>query len=1737
VDLGIGLAGIALPEGASSVAGALQTGRVARKLFKVGDTASDAYKAYKLVKLAKSAKDIAVGMHAMQQTFGKSAAGDSLRALTEEGVDFDLAHKFSDREGKMEGLIEGIMSPLALVSGGVGAVGLAGSKTLMRGIFKKASRAAMLKAMAGAAYAQQTEQVEEGLQGYSSSAFRSAAHEAQVMRGYEQGLVENLEKEMADPKNKIKKHFQLVEDGYSQYKEAFWSTLGFGIFGGVAQAPSTIGDIQAGRQIDAMDATQGERQEAIQTGAGDVQAELGALKETVMTREEINKLQELYAEMGVAPEVAQKRIDAIQGSKSAQEAVGGAQELQGKIEARQGKQADIKAEADDVAKMRKAVPELYKNRQRNPDAWAEAVDFLGKEEITRVLAEGPLTIEKLAGQPSDIKAVGGEVKKAVETQQGEEAVRSSISVEEINALNEQIDPLVNQLIQEKAQKDSQGQLQLTEGETGEVAPTLAGALEQQQQVIDVKSVAESLLPNASAEERVGVQEAMTQLIEAEDFEGLRSFLKEASQIGLEQQKQTIEGELAPEQLTAPETTALEAQEDVSEVVQADLEGQPISEAGAEQKEALTTPEEPVAYKTIKEAMATEGVKRDQIEGERGAWTVKQAEVAEVDAETTSLDAEVAPTEESIPDQETETAPKSKAELEKELADALEETAKPEDAPVQSKEKQEQEKKLAEAFEKEPQFRDKEAGQAWTKATEQQQKNVSKLLSKSLGSRITVKMVDRIFEQGKERLGKYQDSLISLANNGDIETTAAHEAVHAAEEMFLTDRELERIKALEPDAEKRAEGIIAFINNKPSGLSANMKRYLRKIKTFLKGLFGAKRGEVQTIDQMYDMLLEGELKKGEIQERVSEEAKFRTEEAKPEAKPEKKEKPPIAIADARVFLQKNGIANPRAEWRKSGSDVGYPEWARAKVAEIKADKKVAKKAKSEFSDEMKEYAGDLGVEIGLDEEGKRIKSEKVFASGDDISTTVSTSKAMKNITKKIWSKTRGLVTSSNLWKQFGPEAEQAQVKREGKIGGGINRDFTKYTAQLATKPENIEARLKDNITIDEMKDKDGNTKKTSMKFGEAVYVYMQLMNAKFKGEMDEDGKPLDKSNPLGNIVANGLTYMSNAGKALRTVTEPSQRDAILKGMDADVKAEAKRISKIMDEVYAEVAPVWKRMTGKTLEHREFYAHIMRDMSQDAGTASESRTGETASNGLMDLVLQKDASKVSNLEQLTGGTGAPYKLADVYGVSQNAMKSTIDYKHMAPYIKGMEQLLTDENFKRQAVERFRGDSDMADAWIKQSLDNVRSLGGLSENTDATSKALSKLSRKITNNMAKSFMASPFLAMKQFASIGNMATFFGGDVWAKGMATPMSKAEKKKFMEAGYGIALHRGETGGLVNTFVDESQTTKGKVKQLQDKAMFMTRAVDKKTTSMAVNMAKVKVDQTWKGAKDESYYKAVGEMADEAIISTQISTSDLGRTAMQRNRSGFMAPLTFMRGARSISLSAILSSGEAWGNSVWRLNNANKNNASAEEVAKLEKEAKDARSTFFAQARYHGLMQGAIIEGINKGKWGALGLLATGMAGGEDPDKEPFKEQLMSSLLNIGSNVAGLAPFGEELATLGRFAAGDKKSTYKALTMEDRFIPALQIPLEGKDQLMRRKKINRYEKELRTKRDAEGNRITTKGLKRMRTNMATQRVKEVDTYMGMFAKLFGVPFAGDVLSTKRRVQRRKEDIKKAKKGKR
>ncbi len=149
------------------------------------------------------------------------------------------------------------------------------------------------------------------------------------------------------------------------------------------------------------------------------------------------------------------------------------------------------------------------------------------------------------------------------------------------------------------------------------------------------------------------------------------------------------------------------------------------------------------------------------------------------------------------------------------------------------------------------------GDAIAKADPREANRARFLVTRVLGKNAPVEIVDRIFERGAERLGKYEKGLVTIAAKGDMDRTAYHEAYHGAKDMLMTAKDRADMDRILPGEEAQADSFMEYAAKNGEGFGGKIRQYFDRLNYRIRKLFGAARG-IDELKAMYARLLGGKM---------------------------------------------------------------------------------------------------------------------------------------------------------------------------------------------------------------------------------------------------------------------------------------------------------------------------------------------------------------------------------------------------------------------------------------------------------------------------------------------------------------------------------------------------------------------------------------------------------------------------------------------------------------------------------------------------------------------------------------------------------------------------------------------------------------------------------------------------------------------------------------------------------------
>ena len=812
--------------------------------------------------------------------------------------------------------------------------------------------------------------------------------------------------------------------------------------------------------------------------------------------------------------------------------------------------------------------------------------------------------------------------------------------------------------------------------------------------------------------------------------------------------------------------------------------------------------------------------------------------------------------------------------------------------------------------------------------------------------------------------------------------------------------------------------------------------------------------------------------------------------------------------AQAFLKETYGSDVWSQWAEEGKPTTFREWSVKRANELSQDVKP-----NAFAQKVKKEARTEDVED--------VQSEGSFSLQPTV--TGFARRALSRARRA----TFGIIGDVDLMGVINQKARRMLSIKKAKAQGDVTNIIGAY-GKLVDAPEEVRNHFNKKYTAKAKSRSGKNIDVSDLSFSQAVYAVSQARSANF------GVKEVDRlSRPMADLWKRGMVYKDKRFY----LNSEADKKAFIASMPAEVIKESDRLALIADKLYEDTNEVFNRLYGFNLKHRDFYAHVMRE--REIRIQKDTPSQHTP---MMAMLYSKNAMNPSEVQRLTAAGESGMMLQDIYSSTMSSVNDAASFIGLSDYIKDMQALISDKEFQALVNHRLGNDKVVGQEWLNTMERYVDTVGGTFEKTDITTQKISKPIRGTLSNAAKAFLADPFTAMKQAASYANLGGYFGRDIWLKAQAEVLSKEEMQKYMDAGFGVIKNRRNKyvgGGLANVLDEGMQrsaravtgniTAKDKLNATQEWMMGLSKRMDLITVRQAIKMAKIKIDQTWKGPKDEKYYAAVGQEADVAVMETQVATSDIARTLMQRDRGAMKSMLTFMRGARAVSFSAIAGSGEQYFAARQHYAQVLANDGTVEQKNIARQEIADARRNFMRQFMFHGVMQSAIVTGFGKGKWVVLGALATAMYGkDEDDEDDTMMNQLVSFGGDMAGSIAGLAPLvGDIGASFVRGFIGDQQGSYSAQKrIESSGFPAIKAVTELYGGLADYKRAIKYEKQLETGKDQNGNRINKKdaekSLERAHVDMYSGLVEWGSTWVGGL----GVPRTA--AQAYRTVQKRKID---------
>lgn len=867
--------------------------------------------------------------------------------------------------------------------------------------------------------------------------------------------------------------------------------------------------------------------------------------------------------------------------------------------------------------------------------------------------------------------------------------------------------------------------------------------------------------------------------------------------------------------------------------------------------------------------------------------------------------------------------------------------------------------------------------------------------------------------------------------------------------------------------------------------------------------------------------------------------FRGEEFNP---PESDANSEPATEEEMTFTQAEKVMGAKARLNhiKSGSPLPFTTWVKTAAAEKLKNKKTKSKKKSK--NEIKGLADAVQRDLDLiDREGIALSEEGSAA------TPAGYKGFLGNFKRGLSMLTLGQFTPTDSAKVAGAAyANQVAIDRTKMTAtflhmyhgiadmvrhGDKDRGIEKRHIRGAgwKKRQNVNWRGADTQVGDEVRAAQDFTANR----GQLLGVLIQLL-----ASAQTTGKRVDAL-----LTKGGFMLLDGKDSKRFVVDNSDHRDALIEqisAMDPNLRLEAERLNKIMNELSDLVQPVFKKMfPNAKWNRRDFYLHIMRNYHEETIKDKQLRQNKeykrmTPSQkerlGRMALLFEIDPNNVKNLRTLTGSGDSPILIVDANDTINHTIQDLSKFVAAGEYVRQKRALYATTEFKNKIRAALSGDADKMNLVVDSFEREIESLGGTKQIMDPTASAVGRFINRLLSNAAVSFIADPFVAVKQFGSYGNLATHFGASVWRQASLSRMDAREFKKVLNKTTVIKMRGKDVGGGYSSIWEDQRSGSGfrltgfrgatdVIEQAREGGMFMTRKMDRFTTQRAIHMAQILVDKTWDGPKDDSYYQEIANQADLGVVTTQIQTTDFNRSMLQRNRNPFARSFTFLRGARSVSGSALLSSATLVFQSFSRLSDAQKS-GDAQRIRQATAERSEALLNMKAQYIFHGMVQSVIIQTVQSGKWflipAVLGALGFG-ADDDDEEEETGMKKTMDFFVGAGGNMASL-PMGGDIVFHAMKAFGDSKRgvEYSKQRVATSVAPIIGFPYDIMDFGAASAKVRKFEREIEQRQTEDGRSLTSSELRQRERWLRLNYVKQAEKGFRVISQwMLGVPFSNTI----------------------
>lgn len=675
------------------------------------------------------------------------------------------------------------------------------------------------------------------------------------------------------------------------------------------------------------------------------------------------------------------------------------------------------------------------------------------------------------------------------------------------------------------------------------------------------------------------------------------------------------------------------------------------------------------------------------------------------------------------------------------------------------------------------------------------------------------------------------------------------------------------------------------------------------------------------------------------------------------------------------------------------------------------------------------------------------------------------------------------------------------------------------------------------------------------FGQSLYLAQQLMAtlaARKEGARDPIGTMLKKAGisfPSQRALSGqSIVQAQMANTKLKTTEEVEAALGSIRKNNPLAIEEALRLDAVNKKftplVRKVVAAVWGTDAG--FKERDFFAHVVRDHSAEfEQEVRESRQGasQRQSLGQANMLTNLDVNKPPELQDHTGFGDAPLVVLDAYDMYMKSMNSMGMFVAAGEMVANEQAFWNDGGTMRRLVGHF-GNVEQAKKFRTAAKRDLETMGGEFVNQGEWKRFIGSISNKALSNAARAFLSSPRVSAMQYASKANEGSHFTAEELVKAKGLTVSEKEMDRLLEL-TPMVKHRA-TGGqtqLSNVMGTEDslfgassaalgpRSKKESIDAILNLGMSGTSYVDKKTIRSIVHpaMARVIIGKPHLVRGTKEFEEAVAKEWRTAALATQVQTTPFNRSMMQRSKDPFARGFTYMRGARSVSASAILSSVEKVFAARQRWSNAKaEGDHAAAKVA--EEEVAAANKNFLRQVLYHGMLQQAIVQVFRKGSFHGINAIGAAMYGDDGEGTDPI-EIIEDFLKDGGKGVASLFIGGPEVIEFFNMTLG---KGWQAGMAGKRIQSSLHPIFGTVDEFSRVAGDGRRRSAIATQLDtglkANGERMTS----RERMNLA----KSFDSVSASWAEgvisslstwVVGAPYIRTLVGTNRQLRKYKETV--------